>query len=522
MNRFKFTQSGIENAKKFLKGKKTQSVPQWAKRYKDELSIKKGKIVFDNKVIVPIEQVDDLLRETLYKKNTDVVPSRDSSFHVMKQRYVGIPRRKIMEFLRKQQPIKAVIAAAPKSKQRAGEKLKNYIFEGDLIFIKRNDLIKSNPRFERVSLEKAPELSYIISTCEKVTGLYRCNWARTKKPSECTPIFIKQMEEMAKQLKKPLNEFGWRADRGKEMNMDEIKKVLNPKLCKHVPMGPSVERRNRQLQQNFYRILNSRKAISIKGGLKQAQILMNQTFSSIHKKTPNEICEEKKEDNIKKYNKTRNVYIPGSRIREYKVGDYCRIMIKDAKPGIGYKTYKQQTYSKQVYIIKRKTKKAIPAKYYVKNKWYTQDKLIKSAPRDKKTNMLIKARDAEQATVDRTERVQHHEKRVEELEEGFDNPKARLAKFQGRKKKLETEEKIEKALDAEEDEKAGRKIVVKQKAKAKQSPVLKTDVVKSKRLQKVLMYMLKHNLRKDGTIQELIKRRRDHKVHILKMKHKKK
>ena len=68
--------------------------------------------------------------------------------------------------------------------------------------------------------------------------------------------------------------------------MKEIKKVVNPKDAKHVGMGASVERRNQQVQQNFFRILRSRKSTTIPDALKQSQILMNNTYSSIHKKTP--------------------------------------------------------------------------------------------------------------------------------------------------------------------------------------------------------------------------------------------
>ena len=43
MNRFKITQSGIEKAKRFLKGL-DKTGPRWAEKYKDKLTIKSNKL----------------------------------------------------------------------------------------------------------------------------------------------------------------------------------------------------------------------------------------------------------------------------------------------------------------------------------------------------------------------------------------------------------------------------------------------------------------------------------------------
>ena len=97
MNRYKISGEQITKAKKFLQGKLKKG-PTWAVKYKKDLKIEKTKLLFQGKEIIPIEKVDEVLRKEIYKKNTDVVPSRDSAFHTLKKRYSNISKRKIMEF----------------------------------------------------------------------------------------------------------------------------------------------------------------------------------------------------------------------------------------------------------------------------------------------------------------------------------------------------------------------------------------------------------------------------------------
>ena len=515
MNRYKITDAQITKAKKFLKGK-VKNGPPWTVKYKDDLKVVGSKLLFKSKEVVSSEKVDVVLRREIYRKNSDVVPSRDSAFHTLKQRYSNISKRKIMEFLRAQKPLGETRAAVPKAKRSAGIKMKATTFETDLVFVKRDDLIAANPRFSRVDLEDAPELSYIVSTCEKVSGLYRCDWVKTKEAAEVTPIVIRHMEEMAKALKQPLSSCGYRSDRGGEFNMKEIKKVVDKKNAKHVAMGASVERRNQQVQQQFFRIIRSRKSYSIPDALKQSQILMNNTFSSIHKKTPKEMVSEGKQaENIKKFNKTRKSYISGDKRKEFEIGQHVRILVKDKKTGIEFKSYKNKSYSVQVYTIKGKTKKAIPPKYRLTNgRWYAKESLLKSAPRDKITDQLLKIREAEKAVEDRTERMKLNEKQRKQALEDLANPDKRQAAAKGRLKKLKADKKREEQLDREEDEEAGREIVVKPK---KVAPPDKKAAGRAKLVARLRTYMVRNQLKDTGTFEELKKRKKEHKKWLYRM-----
>ena len=82
---------------------------------------------------------------------------------------------------------------------------------------------------------------------------------------------------------------------------------------------------------------------------------------------------------------------------------------------MGFKSYKNETFTERVFIIKKTTKKAVPTKYYVNGKWYLQSSLLKSAPRDVKSQELVDSRSQSKQKQDRKERDEHLEDRLDEL-----------------------------------------------------------------------------------------------------------
>ena len=414
MDRFKFTEANVKKAIVFKKtGKGKPST--WVAKYKDDLTTKGSKLFYKKRQVVPREKVDDVLRTELYKKNGDIPSGRDSAFHILKQRFVGISRRAVMEFIRAQKPLGEIKAALNQPKQKSGEKLKNYIFETDLVFLKKTDLENANRKFIR---DDIPDLSYILSTVEKVTGLCRFEYVLTKEASVVTPKVLKQCKEMARMLKTSTDKCDLRCDKGGEFNIQELSKHF--KIAKNVSTGVAVENKNSQFQTNFFKIIRQRKANTIDDAMKQSEKLLNNTYNRIHKKTSNELVERGDEkENIKEYNAKRKSFIAGDKRKPFEAGQYVRLLVKDKKPGIGYKKYKNKTYSQAVYIIKKTTKKAVPRKYYVKGKWYLQSDLLKSAPRDEKSIELVKERDDEfnkKRKKEREEHAMHRAKMIAEEE----------------------------------------------------------------------------------------------------------
>ena len=127
---------------------------------------------------------------------------------------------------------------------------RNLILETDLIFVKRDDVVKASPRFERKDKETLPDLQYIVHTTEKVTGLSRLHVVKSKDAGVVTPIVIKQIKAICKQLKVKTCTVGLRSDKGGEFSKQDLDKVV--KKYTYVARGPHVESRNRQSQSTIF------------------------------------------------------------------------------------------------------------------------------------------------------------------------------------------------------------------------------------------------------------------------------
>jgi len=420
MHRFTYHQKDWPAAIAYIKkNKKTIDTPTWAVKFKDDLSVKGKTIYFKEKQqIVPKEKVNAFLRKKIYDKKADIPFGRDSAFHVLKQVSVGCGRRAVMEFLRAQKSLGQVRPAVAKPKQKSGRKLKGYEVEVDLVFLKANDVKKMNTRIGN-SLEK--ELSYICVMVEKTTGLTQCsfikapkNWKhheeiKLKGQKIVMPVVKRQLANIAKALKVPQKDITVSMDAGKEFSKKQLEKLA--KEVNIVAMGPSVEKRNQTAQRNLFRILKNRQADTIEQAVEKTQNMLNNTYNKHQKKTPNESAGIGIKAALSKYNDSRKTYIQGDSRNELEVGDYVRILVRKPKSGLEYKSYKDLNYTNEVYQIKTKTKKK-PAKYRVNKRYFTIDRLLKSAPRDKESEKLIKDRKLEEEK----EEEKFEEARVKDVE----------------------------------------------------------------------------------------------------------
>ena len=465
MNRYRISGHQIKKAKKFLKDGKPRGVPGWATKHKDKLSVKAGKLYYDDKLVVPREDVNDYLRKRLYDKNTDLQQSRDSAHYQVMKDAVGVTRRSIMEFLKAQKTLGETRVATAKPKAKSGPKLKKHVLETDLFFITRDDLINANPRFER---KHKPNLVYALCTTDKLSGLTKLSLVLKKDADICTPELKKHIQWFAKKFKLKTQDFDLHSDSGGEFNHNALKGLVGE--TKFVKTGVSVEKKNQQVQEYFYRILKNRQAITVKNALQKAELLTNNCLNRIQKKTPLESCDEKTDDLVKNYNKKRGTYVQGDKRKELQVGDHVRLLVKDPKKHLEYKSYKGKTWSNRVYKITSRTKKKKPVKYAVTHevnrKYYTIESLLKSAPRDKKSNKIIDERDEKQNEEDEKEMEAERaelKKIRKQLADKYKNAgdKKKLAGVKKLAANREKQEAVDQQLDdleAEEDKKAGKKI----------------------------------------------------------------
>ena len=265
MNRYRFTDKDIGTTMKFLQtGKGHLELPKWAEKYQDDLKIKHKKLYYKEKLIVSREKLDGYLRKRLYDKKADITSGRDSMHYQLLKEVVGAPRRVIMEFLRKQKTLGEARSALPKAKQSGGPRLKGFVVETDLCFIKKTDLVNCNPRFEKTQKQ---ELVYCVTSVEKTSGLTKLDLVKTKDAKVVTPIVIEHLKYFAQRNGNKTTDYELWSDKGGEFDH----KVLKPyvKLTKHVKAGASCENRNRLFQQCFYRILKNRQSVSVKNAIKK-------------------------------------------------------------------------------------------------------------------------------------------------------------------------------------------------------------------------------------------------------------
>ena len=189
INRYKFTKAGIAKAKKFLStGKGHLNIPTWCEKFKDQLKIKNGKVHFEDREIIPKEDVETYLRKRLYSKGDDAIQSsRDGAHYELLKQTCGITRRKLMDFFKAQKTLGETRDALPEPKSKGGAKIKNYVLETDLVFIKKKDLVASNPRFEK---KHDRDLVYCLTTVEKATGLCKLDLTTSKEANVVTPKVI--------------------------------------------------------------------------------------------------------------------------------------------------------------------------------------------------------------------------------------------------------------------------------------------------------------------------------------------
>jgi hypothetical protein len=400
LSRYTIKKADFPAAIKFLAGKSfKKDSPSWAVRNKQFLQVVDGKVRYNNKGIVADEDIDAYLRGLVFNKESKSPLSRDGMFkHIQTLNVAGISRRRVAQFLKGQSVVVKGKPAEPVPKH-SGKKLKRYHIETDLIFVRRKDVIRANKHFVNdVSLRnenaegQEKDLTYLISTIEKITGLTRIHWIGSKLAEKVTEVVIRQMKSIAKSLKTPLKEFDLSSDKGGEFSQKRLEKLVH--TYKRVPTGASVEKRNGDIQRVFFQMLRARRGKTIPSLVNLTEQITNNNYNRIIGKSANRaVKEEKKSEDLTNYNKKRQK--AGKDLKKMEVGEFVRIrLLKTQKEkGLAYKSYKNMLWSDSVHKISAKSKRA-PVKYRVNGKWYLSSMLMKSAPIDQKSEAIIAERDS--------------------------------------------------------------------------------------------------------------------------------
>lgn len=364
VNQYTFLKKQIPAVKNFIE-KKLQAVPNWAVELRGGLSVKKGKLFYENKQIVPEEDVKQILRNDVYKsKSVEGLPyGRDSMYNVIQDKYVGISKRDVEDFMKLQKAIRKTDPVRPESKS-PGERIKGYVAECDLVEVKLHDL---PPRIKK----QFKKNFYLSGIAERATGLVYYERVMRKTAEMVVPTLARGLKWINAQLEHGKIE-KFVSDAGGEYPQSFFDKRSLPREVKK--LGPLIENRNRLIQSNLYKNINA-KIGSFDICLKKAVNQINSTKNKNTKYTPNQAAKVSKSTILERYNAGR-VKPSEKKVIPYERGDRVRLNVKDKKDRF-YKSYKGDQWQEYWKIIGA-TKKP-PIRYRIQKgdvkKWVMHSKV---------------------------------------------------------------------------------------------------------------------------------------------------
>jgi hypothetical protein len=397
VNRHTFTQKTVVQAMKFLTGK-AKTKPNFLNKYKGE--VKKRRLFLDGKLVVPAEKVEQYLRARIYNARTPL--TRDAAFYTISKDAVGVSRKKIDDFLKKQRIVRETDNQQPQTKRKSRKVTKKGQLHFDLIELKFRDLPfepddlpeekaeKDKTDEEKAEGERDPvHKGYIFSMVDALTSLSFFRFHAYKSYTEVTPIAKQAFEFFSKMLNVPLNRLVGYSDKGGEFNF----KKYNTWGIRTVQLKRSsvVENKNSHMQRVLFRLAKTLKTKNLHQLVKDTQKVVNRTQSSLTKRSPLENAKDATAAVAEKYNKKRG-RDSGQKIkrRALVVGNKVRTQLLFKKDkGVGFKAYKADQWSKRTYVIKKKR----GASYLVNKKYRHRDELRLTADYDKESEKLIKKRE---------------------------------------------------------------------------------------------------------------------------------
>ena len=335
MNRYTYTRQNIKQAINHLRGK--GAAPSFIQDNPGSFREKKKKLYVKDKLVVAEEDVESLLRTLLYERDPEgkYGLGRDTLHHAVMQAFVGVSRRKILTFLRKQGLLQDV-RHLPQEKIRGKWK----IFDLGSVQI---DLVHAR-RADQVSAEwfGSGEDRYWLTAIEQGTSFFQARFILSKSPLHVAPALKQILDVMGKHFKvKRIF-----ADAGKEF-LGKTKELLEERNIKFTAgkRGASIENANATFQRYFY-VITRMKRGSLLDATKQAEAHMNNIYNRRIHMTPNQAVKLAKQMGERGFlKKKRRFRRTVDVVPRYKVGQRVRPMaIRRKDKGLGYKSYKGKAW----------------------------------------------------------------------------------------------------------------------------------------------------------------------------------
>lgn len=338
------------------------------------------------KRVVPVEEHDAFLRDLLLKEESDVPLARDSGYHILNTRTMGISRRVWAAFLGKQSTLQRT-QNIPVERRKGGIKLQvRGHLESDLIEGKRKD----------VHATFLTDDWYWLAVVDRLTGFFLVRYQKNKLAKTTARNLSSILDEMVRTLGQPVLTMS--SDKGGEFQAETTKLLKRRNIKqKFVDRGNRIEQCNQVFQRNFYRLYKLRRG-SFKSLEKQAVALVNNTRNKYTRKTPNEAVLASDKELSSPYNNAREQSSDQYNALEIVKGDRVRHLINIRKrlKGVSYKAYRGTHWSAALHKVVDKKRIGNAYKYLVNSSWFDRDSILLVSSVDTKTETIVQRRKADQ------------------------------------------------------------------------------------------------------------------------------
>ena len=391
MNRFKFESDDVARVIKHLRhnGAITANdigLPPWALRLKDpeirKLAHGKHGLFEGDKQIVPVQRIDEVLRDLMLSAESDVPLSRDSGYYVLQKRYLGISRRALMSFLAKQTDLQLTQSRIAETSRKGREVHHKGIVEADLVEGKKKDVR---------GLGKAYDW-YWLTVIDRLTGYLDVEYLLRKTAKGANAQVPRAMERILDRMEAALGTpiRAMYTDAGSEFKA-RTQTLLDDRDIKHIVVarGHKVEKANATFQRIFYRLYRLKRGTF--GQLTQQALAMFNNTRTLHGRTPTEALAVDDRTLATPYNARRQkpATARGPSTRKLSVGDPVRYLLKPRHKVTFYKSYRGQHYSLETVPVAALSKD-LPTRYHLGGiGWKHRDEVL-FAPSDPITEALLR------------------------------------------------------------------------------------------------------------------------------------
>ena len=378
MNRCTLSTDLLTKVKNYYKTGEANSVTRrWANKWKPVL--KAGKFYKDNKLLVPLEKIDQILQ----KSAKEGMPlSRDGAFHWLAKKYFGFKKRDVLKWVKRLETVQLLRkmpyvntrANKVQKKEGAAQILLRSNLEGkgcvgiDLCVIPKQTKLIPKPTWTK--------FKYLFVAVVQASNYCFAYPMENKSAVSARGCARKLWKDFKEKYGQTIT--GVIADLGNEFKGEHLTFWRTKNITmRNVSKAWFVERRISILMRYIAALregFNYKWEYSFKNALEKT----NNTYCRKIRKLPEDVTGREIQKGLVKYNRKLKKKPKQKKQPVYYVNQRCRVLTKNARDPNRtlYKSYnvfrhkRLNNWTKTVYTIKRKKKKGYTYVYEINNSWY--------------------------------------------------------------------------------------------------------------------------------------------------------